>query len=231
MNQGMNPGPKNHIFNCWTRWSYRSFQPYMILKFLIIHRPFRVSGYMSLRCSKWSHQNVIASVEKKINWPWVLCRLVPAMCSSRTYENRSWRDMKWKELMMLICAGSKAAKWSAIQEAAHFWRVLGKKTEILAEQRAQVASSLKQREKRSDRLFMPFEFYCFVKKRAFHTKKRVVWEKQEPTEAASEWVTQLYLLKPNTSFSDKCDMVTIKITGGWHSKEIQYNNYHKTTSY
>lgn len=30
------------------------------------------------------------------------------------------RDMKWKVLMMLICAGSEAAKWSAIQKAAHF---------------------------------------------------------------------------------------------------------------
>lgn len=129
--------------------------------------------------------------------------------------------MKWKELMMLICAGSEATKWSAIQEAAHFWRVLGKKAEILAEEGSQVANSLKQRGKKSDRLFVPFESYCFVKKKALHTKKCVLWEKQEPTEAASEWVTQLYLLIQDSYFTDKCDMVMIKITGGWHSKEIQ----------
>lgn len=66
---------------------------------------------------------------------------------------------------MLICAGSEAAKWSAIREAAHFRIVLGKETEISAEQGSQVASSLKQRGKKSDRLFMPFESYCFVKKK------------------------------------------------------------------
>lgn len=39
--------------------------------------------------------------------------------------------------MVLICAGSEAAKWSAIQEAAHFQIVLGKKTDI---SRARVSS-------------------------------------------------------------------------------------------
>lgn len=50
--------------------------------------------------------------------------------------------------MVLICAGCEAAKWSAIREAAHFRRALGKKTEISAEQGSQVASSLKQRGKK-----------------------------------------------------------------------------------
>lgn len=40
--------------------------------------------------------------------------------------------------MVLICAGSEAAKWSAIQQAAHFQRGLGKKTEVSAEQGSQV---------------------------------------------------------------------------------------------
>lgn len=73
--------------------------------------------------------------------------------------------------MVLICVGSEAAKWSAIQEAAHFRIVLVKKREILAEQGFQVASSLKQaRKKKSDRLFMPFESFCFVEKKSLHTK-------------------------------------------------------------
>lgn len=73
---------------------------------------------------------------------------------------------------MLICAGSEAAKWCAIQGAAHFQIVLGKKTEISAEQGSQVASLLKQRgKKRPDRLVLPFESYCFAKKTTLHTKK------------------------------------------------------------
>lgn len=72
---------------------------------------------------------------------------------------------------MLICVESEAAKWSAIQEAAHFRIVSVKKSEILAEQGFQVASSLKQRgEKKSDRLFMPFESYCFVENKSLHIK-------------------------------------------------------------
>lgn len=56
--------------------------------------------------------------------------------------------------------------------------------------------------------------------------------------------THLYLLKQDSYFTDKCDMVMIKIIGGWHSKKntkeinivgqlhIRKNNHWKaTTSY
>lgn len=85
--------------------------------------------------------------QREINQHWLLFRLMPEMCSAWTLKNRNcWRSWtKWKELMVLICTGSGAAKWLAIQEAAHFWMALGKKTELSEEQGSQVASSLKQR--------------------------------------------------------------------------------------
>lgn len=54
----------------------------------------------------------------------------------------------------------------------------------------------------------------FIHRSVFYERNR------EPTEAASEWVTQLYLLIQDGCFTDKCEMV-IKITRGWHWKEIQ----------
>lgn len=72
--------------------------------------------------------------------------------------------------MVLICAGSEAAKWTAIQEAAHFRMVLGKKTEISAEQGSQVASSLKQRGKIQIGCLCYLNQH-FVNKKTLHAKK------------------------------------------------------------
>lgn len=116
---------------------------------------------------------------------------------------------------MLICAGSEAAKWSAIQEAANFRKVLGKKTEISAEQGSQVASLLKQRGKKNQidclchlSLIVLSRKRPFIQRNVFHERN------QEPTEAASEWVTRLHLLIQDSYFTGKGDITMIKITRG-----------------
>lgn len=123
--------------------------------------------------------------------------------------------------MVLICAGSEAAKWSAIQEAAHFRIVLGKK-------RYQQSKGLKwqahwSREGKKDQIgcLCHLSLIILPRKRPFIQRSVFYERNQEPTEAASEWVSQLYLLIQDSYFTDKCDMMVIKITRGWHLKEIQ----------
>lgn len=117
---------------------------------------------------------------------------------------------------MLICAGSEAAKWSAIQEAANFRIVLGKKTEISAEQESQVASLLKQRGKKKNQIdcLCHLSLIVLSRKRPFIQRNVFHERNQEPTEAASEWVTWLHLLIQDSSFTGKGDIMMIKITRG-----------------
>lgn len=72
---------------------------------------------------------------------------------------------------MLICAGSEAAKWSAIQEAAHFQIVLGKKTETISKARASSGKLTEAEREKNQICYLCHLSHCFVKKKTLHTKK------------------------------------------------------------